>query len=139
MVVFGRLLVRPSKALGTDSFCHLLVTDPQMLRIVQHVRLARPPSICLAGRLVRRDTRFSSGVANDVPTTMGVGAGVLSGRQTTVLVSSPRRENLDPEEELLEDSEARFQISERAAEVCTARHIVYDVTSAFARGHSHKF
>ena len=126
--------VGPSKALGTDSFCHLLVTDPQMLRIVQHVRLARPPSLCLARRLVCWNTRFSSGIANDVPTSVGVG--VLSGRQTTVLVSSPRRENLDPEEELLEDSEARFQISERAAEVC---HIIYDVTSAFARGHSHKF
>ena len=134
MVVFGRLLVRPSKALGTNLFCHLPVTDPQMLRIVPHVRLARPPSLCLARRLIYWDTRFSSGVANDVPTSVGVG--VLSGRQTTVLVSSPRRENLDPEEELLEDSEARFQISERAAEVC---HIVYDVTSAFARGDSHKF
>ena len=58
-------------------------------------------------------------------TTMGagVGAGAPSATQheqsMTVLVSAPKREELDPEEELVEDSEARFQISERAAEVCT--------------------
>lgn len=60
--------------------------------------------------------------AEDVPKTMSVGvgkgAGASSSQQATVLISAPKKEELDPEEELIEDSEARFQISERAAEVC---------------------
>jgi len=66
--------------------------------------------------------RVAGGDGLSTATTMGagVGAGRLSANQheqaTTVLVSAPKREELDPDEELVEDVEARFQISERAAE-----------------------
>ena len=71
--------------------------------------------------------RVAGGGDDDLSTASTMGAGVGAGassaskleQPTTVLVSAPKREELDPEEELVDDSEARFQISERAAEVCT--------------------
>jgi hypothetical protein len=75
--------------------------------------------------VLRSETaQVTTGDAEDVPMTMVVGAGAGAGassspQQATVLISAPKKEELDPEEELIEDSEARFQISERAAEVCT--------------------
>lgn len=61
----------------------------------------------------------AEGVAGDVNSTLPPSMTGTPGASTsrTILISPPSKEFVDPDEELIPDSEARFEISTRAAEV----------------------